>query len=433
MKFCASIFIILLSFGGYGQGNWEWTELASMPDSVSNNAVCEAFIENKKYVYSFGGISDSLTYADIHQRVFKYDVSLDSWSEKSPMPDTLGKIASAASFVKNKIYVIGGYHVDENGNEYTSNKVHVYNPFLDTFEIDGAPIPIPVDDHVQAVWRDSLIFVVTGWSNTSNVPDVQIYNPSFNSWTAASDLPNNNLFKCFGASGYILGDTIYYYGGVIQGLNFTAQGYLRRGIIDPQDPTNISWEYLNDIQGADNYRSACSGHKSTVFWIGGAEVAYNFDALAYDGTGIVNPSAKILEYNVNQNSQNILLNTPGTLMDHRGIAKLGGGNWIIAGGIDSLRQVSDRTYLVHNSALSEIDEALQPPFFEVNENPDHFIVVTENVGEVKVYDILGRLLFEEKKSLADLYIPKADLEMSLLLFVYDDGSNLPVTRKKVKP
>ena len=41
---------------------------------------------------------------------------------------------------------------------------------------DGADIPKAIDDQVQAVWQDSLIYVITGWSNTTNVVDVQASN-----------------------------------------------------------------------------------------------------------------------------------------------------------------------------------------------------------------------------------------------------------------
>lgn len=433
MKKLLFFFSIFFHFGVTAQNGWEWSELADMPDSTTNNALCGALVDGEKYVYSFGGISDTLTYADIHQRVYKYSVLNNIWTEEVSMPDTLGKIAAGASFVNNKIYVIGGYHVDENGNEYSSDRVHVYNPFLDTFEVDAAPVPVPIDDHVQAVWRDSLIYVVSGWSNTNNVPDVQIYNPYFDSWSVGTEVPNNNTFKSFGASGYVLEDTIYYYGGVAGSFSFTARDHVRRGIINPNDPTDITWEYLGDASGGSNYRSACSGHNSTVFWVGGAEEAYNFDAIAYNGSDIVNPNRRILSYNVQNKVYSNTFNTQASIMDLRGIAKLGGGNWIIAGGLDSLQEVSNKTYLLHNTSLSDIDDALQPPFFEVLDMNDFYRVRTENVGDIEVYDIAGRKLFSQRKQLADLIIPKSEVASSMLIFIYNDGTNVPVTRKKVQP
>jgi hypothetical protein len=122
---------------------------------------------------------------------------------------------------------------------------------------------------------------------------------------------------------------------------------------------------------------------------------------------------------------------PYGTMDHRGIAKLGGGNWIIAGGIDSSQVVSNRTFLLHNPALSNIDQATIPPFFEVINQSGQFKIVTENIGDVIVFNSMGQRLYRRKKLLSDLYVSKSDLKANFLLFVYDDGSNVPVTRKVI--
>lgn len=427
------VFLLLLSLQAKSQGAWEWTQLSNLPLPTSNNALSEAIVNGEKYVYSFGGITDSLESDDIHQRVFKYDVLNDEWSEQQSIPDTLGKIAAGASFVNNKIYVIGGYHVDTNLNEYSSDRVHIYNPYIDTFETDGAAIPTPIDDHVQAVWRDSLIYVVTGWSNSSNVPYVQIYNPYFNSWSAGSSVPNDNNYKVFGAAGYILGDTIYYYGGVGGSLSFTAKSFLRRGVINPNDPLQIDWEIVDEPAGGGNYRMAGSGHDNTVFFVGGASEGYNFNALAYSDGDQVYPNERILEYNASAGEYENTFNTSYDPMDLRGIAKLGGGNWIIAGGIDTNRVATGATYLLHNENFSDLQNATQPPFFEVSESEGYYVVETENVGDVNVYDIQGRTLYESAKSLANLWIPKSELGNGILLFVFDNDTNVPITLKRVNP
>jgi hypothetical protein len=415
------------------QNSWTWTALSPLPVPTANNALTEVLLNGEKYVYSFGGITDSLKAENIHQRVFKYEVSSDQWTEEVPISDTLGKIASGASFVNNKVYLIGGYHVENNGNEVSSNKVHVYNPFIDTFEIDAANVPIPIDDHVQAVWKDSLIYVISGWSNTGNVPNVQVFNPSFNSWKTGTSVPSTEKYKSFGASGYILEDTIYYYGGVRDNPSFSATNYLRKGVIDLNDPTQIDWELIPASSNNNLYRGACSGHNKTVFWVGGAEMAYNFDGLAYYTNDQVYPNARIFELNTETNSQVNRSPTEIGKMDLRGIAKLGGGNWIIAGGIDSSRTASDKTYLLHNPSLSNLDAAVQPPFFEVKETANDYVVLTENVGEIKIYDIQGRTLFKAPKNLANLHINKSFLDQGMLLFVYNDNSNLPIVIKKINP
>lgn len=346
-----SLFLILWSFSTQAQFNWTWTELDTLPFRTANNAVCEAIVNGEEFVYSFGGIDATKLYSGIHQRSFKYAVATNAWSEIAPLPDTLGKIAKGASFVNGKIYILGGYHVLSNGNEVSSNRVHIYNPSTDSYEADGTPIPLAIDDHVQAVYKDSLIFVVTGWSNTANRPEVQIYDTYLDQWQAGTSVPNDNFFKAFGASGTIIGDTLYYHGGVSGSFSFVARTYVRKGFINPNDPTDILWEQLDDAPGEAGYRSACSSAGNTVFWVGGAPTAYNFNGIAYNGSGGVNPSARILHFTLHNYQYADEVSEPYGVMDLRGIAKLSNNRWIICGGMDTNQVVSNRTFLLENPSV----------------------------------------------------------------------------------
>lgn len=380
---------------------------------TSNNAVCEAIINGEEYVYSFGGIDTSKSYQGIHQRSFKYSLTTNLWTEIQALPDTLGKIAAAASFVNGKIYIIGGYHVFSNGNEISSDRVHIYNPDIEAFEIDGAPLPVPIDDHVQCVYKDSLIFVVTGWSNTTNRPEVQIYDTYNNSWTLGTSTPNTGYFKVFGASGYIIGDTLYYHGGTTAGFSFSAQPFMRKGYIDPNDPGNIVWDLMSDAPGASGYRAACSGNGNTVFWVGGAPTSYNYDGIAYDGSGGVDPSARIHHFNNYTYGHTDNTAEPYAVMDLRGIAKLSNNRYIICGGMDTNQVVSNRTFLLENTLLDTEDftdktlkiyNGSQVVRIEFDENRDWTVV-----------DITGRsicsgsgssILLEREKYESGVYVVK---------------------------
>lgn len=387
----SSLFVLILSFPVQAQFSWIWTELDTMPFRTANNAVCEAIVNGQEYVYSFGGIDTSKLYSGIHQRSFKYDVSANTWSEIAPLPDTLGKIAAGASFVKGKIYIMGGYHVLQNSNELSSDRVHIYNPDTDSFEPDGAPIPLAIDDHVQCVYKDSLIFVVTGWSNTSNKPDVQIYNPSTDTWQTGTDVPNTNFFVSFGASGYIVGDTLYYHGGTAGNFSFTARKHMRKGYINPADPTDITWELMEDAPGTAGYRAACSSVGNTIFWIGGAPTAYNYNGIAYNGSGGVDPSARILHFSVHDYQYADEVNQPYGVMDLRGIAKLSNNRWIICGGMDTNQVVSNRTFLLENP-LVEIAEMQGTDNFEVRNHENYVDISLPFQSEGRLMDLSGRVL-----------------------------------------
>jgi hypothetical protein len=340
-------------------------------------------------------------------------VAGDSWTELDTLPTALARIAMGASTVKNKIYVIGGYHVFANSNEASSNEVHIFNPQTNLFEGQGAPALFPIDDHVQCVWRDSLIFVVTGWSNSGNVPHVQIYDPALNSWQAGTGTPNNAFFTAFGASGYILGDTLYYHGGAAGG-SFAARKYMRKGLIDPQDPTNITWIQMPDAPGEAGYRAACSGTDNTVFWVGGSSVSYNYNGIAYNGSGGVNPSARILHFNNLAYQFADQTNEPYGIMDLRGIAKLPNERWIICGGMDSLQQVRGRTFLLENNALEIADH--DASMWKIRNFETHYLIETGHDRAAQLLDASGGTCISFPRA-TEFRIEKRDWAPGIYFFV----------------
>ncbi len=322
---------------------WHITPLIKLAEPITNNAVAEGFINGKPYVFTFGGLDSTKLYSGIHKRTYRLDIANNTWQQIADLPDSLGKIASAASRIKNSIYIIGGYHVFADGSEKSSNKVHRYNIENNKFLEDGTSVPIPIDDHVQAVWRDSLIYVVTGWSNKANVPNVQIYNPATNSWAVGTSVPNNHLYKSFGASGTIIGDTIFYLGGAAMGKHFPIQNILRKGVINPNKPTEIKWTHQLLEQNAVGYRMAATKIGNIPHWLGGSTITYNYNTIAYDGSGGVNPNYRDL-FIKNTKIETIFLNK--LPMDLRGIAEINDSTKILIGGIEKNQQVSNQVYLL---------------------------------------------------------------------------------------
>lgn len=340
--FYTSLLIVLITSVRAQQ--WNLTEEGTLPEAVSNNAVCEGFVRETPFVYSFAGIDQSKQYTGIHLRSFRFN-TLTGKSERIPdLPDTLGKVAAGASRVKDKIYIIGGYHVFSNGSELSSNKVHRYDPESNTYLPDGRPIPVAIDDHVQAVWRDSLIYVITGWSDKANVPDVQVYNPSTDSWITGTSTPDNHQYKSFGASGVIMGDTIFYFGGASMGKNFPIQNQLRIGVIDPENPAKISWSVKVPDEQMTGYRMASALLDEQVLWFGGSTVTYNYNGIAYNKSGGVPPANRILTLNNTDVPDMTSMVFPGLPMDLRGIASISNTIKYLAGGMLSNQTVSNKVF-----------------------------------------------------------------------------------------
>jgi len=332
--------IILVIYSSFGR-QWTIEEMTPMPESVTNNSVAAGFINEAPFVFTFGGLDQTKKYSGIHLRSYRYNVNGDMWEQIPSLPDTLGKIAASASRVGNTIYIMGGYHVMEDDHELSSNKVHRYDIKNNRYLEDGAPIPLQIDDQVQAVWNDSLIYLITGWSDTENQPNVQIYNPALNSWMVGDPVPDNHQYKSFGASGVIIGDTIYYFGGAAFQKFYPAQNQLRIGVINPSNPTEIKWsiKVLND--DLKSYRSAATSVNGVAYWIGGSQNTYNYNGIAYNGTGGVEPSGHCISYHTVSGDWNIQhdLNVP---MDLRNLAEISSTVKYIVGGMEKGQKVSKK-------------------------------------------------------------------------------------------
>lgn len=379
--------------------NWQLIEKQNMPEKISNNAVVGVKIGGANYVYSFSGIDSTKIYSGISNRGFKYDVQLDRWDTVPPLPDSRTKIAAAASFVNDTIYIIGGYSVFANGSELSSDKVHRFDPSADTFLTDGTPIPIAIDDHVQAVYKDSLVYVITGWSNTTNVNNVQIYDTYNDSWEQGTSVPFNN-YRVFGASGTIIGDTIYYYGGASRFGNFPLTNYLRKGAIDPNNPAKINWQTAVPDTGIFNYRTACASVSANPIWFGGSTESYNFDGIAFNGSGAVPPSNHILQYDVSQNQMQLFFPDSGIIpMDLRGIASISDSVKFIAGGMLQNQTVSNKSFLLKLQLISGIVEKqkkeLQFKFFP---NPFkeelNLINQSNQKARLQLFSSMGKLFLD---------------------------------------
>lgn len=374
-----------------------------MPMPIANNAVCGYIDDPFLKIYSFSGIDSSLDHEGISLASFKFDGEglTGSWSSLPDLPDTLGKIAAGCSYLDGKIYIIGGYHVFPGGNELSSDRVHIFDTNTDSFEPDGAPIPVAIDDHIQAIWRDSLIFVVTGWSNTTNVANVQIYDPANDNWQVGTPVPNTSNYKVFGGSGVIVGDTLYYIGGARFGFNFPLGMVFRKGAIDPTDPTNITWSDQM-VPEALGYRMAASyilgsGGDFKVVWIGGSTISYNYDAIAYNGSGLVEPEERVVVYE----NGNLSIETDlPPIMDLRGAVNSDSPGTAIftAGGIGPGGVVSDKfyVYLQGPTGLPSFEEAgieIYPSISTGNFQLD--IPFGFSSASLQVYSTSGESVFSE--------------------------------------
>ena len=211
--------IIYFDWSGYGEGilcafnevydplTDTWENKTSMPTKRQRP---KANVVNGK-IYLIGGFQ----YQDlpppntqIELNVNEaYDPETDSWSTKTPIPNTPYGPASAT--INNKIYVISGFHSDLN---------QIYDPESDTW-FQGASIPTAVAlagaGATSGVMAPKRIYVIGGYPSYDEVSLNQVYNPETNTWSSGSQMPTAR--HSLGVA--VINDTLYAIGGGSTNLN----------------------------------------------------------------------------------------------------------------------------------------------------------------------------------------------------------------------
>jgi len=317
--------------------------LTDLPEAVSNNAVSEANLKGNQYLYTFGGIDSSKSYSGIHQRSYRLNTTTGDWQQLDNLPDSLGKIAMSANRIGDVIYIMGGYHVFEDGSEKSSDKVHRFSVKENKFLSDGLAIPTAIDDHVQFTYKDRYIFLITGWSDSTNVSLTQIYDSKENKWLEGTSPPEDEDYQSFGASGAVIGNTIYYYGGANSNREkkFSGQSVLRKGIIEDEDFT-ISWSKQNENVLPVMYRSAAVTRNKHILFLGGSNETYNYDGIAYADDSPVPPSK--VKMSLDTATGDISIFAAELPMDLRNVVQLG-NDVIFVGGMENNQVVSKNVVL----------------------------------------------------------------------------------------
>jgi N-acetylneuraminic acid mutarotase len=212
-------------------------------------------------------------------------------------------------------------------------------------------MPVPVDDAVSGVWRDSLIYLVSGWHDRDNVDDVQIYDPAADRWMTATPIPGAPVF---GHTGGIAGNTIVYIDGtrtLPEGRpRFRIEGSAWAGDIDPDHPEVIRWRRLPPHPGPALYRGAAAGVSNRwVFFVGGSDNPYNYDGQGYDGVPS-EPRAGAFAWDAQHGRWFTLPALSVATMDHRSIAIVGPELFLV-GGMESGQRVTRRVVRAHLADL----------------------------------------------------------------------------------
>jgi hypothetical protein len=330
---------LLAAFASCGLALASLAEPLAVPDlpvPITNNAVSGFARDGRLHLFTFMGLGAGKTWREITNRAWGWREGDEAWRELPPVPVASGRLASVAVPTAGKVYLFGGYTVDEKGGEVSTPEVFCYDPGSDRWSAKS-PMPTPVDDTVALVHQDRHIYLVSGWHNTANVALVQVYDTMTDTWRRATDYPGTPVF---GHVGGITGNRIVVGGGVLlrkdpgSNLKYHASNETWIGEIDPADPTRITWAETSFRTGLRHYRAAGSpvsiGRDFVVF-AGGTERPYNYNGIGYDGQP-AEPAGYIFHGSPLLTNSALFGGRGGILtMDHRGFVAHQGYGYVLGG------------------------------------------------------------------------------------------------------
>lgn len=309
----------------------------ALPVAVTNHAVAAGIVGGRWQLFAMLGVDSTKAWSGITRRAWVLAEGDTAWRALPQVPGAHGRLAATAQVVRGRVFLFGGYTVDSLGRERSVPEVDIWDAARGAW-LAARPMPVPVDDAVSGVYRDSLIYLVSGWHDTDNVRDVQVYDVTKDAWSAATPIPGRGVF---GHAGGMSGDRIIFIDGAVRsasGPRYVNEPQAWMGTIDPARPTRISWEALPPHPAPVRYRAAAGACGGFVIFAGGTENPYNYDGIGYDGVPS-EPLASSVALDTRLRIWRLLPPAPAPTMDHRGLLIRGDTGWIV-GGMTTDRVVS---------------------------------------------------------------------------------------------
>ena len=316
--------------------------LPAAPVARSNWSVARAGDQ----VFAFYGIGAGKTSRDIAKDIYALDLHAGRWRRVGDIPVAQGRLGSAAVTVAGKIYLIGGYSVSPKGEETSTPEVLRFNPDTGHMSIETT-MPTPVDDTVAMPWRDRWIVLVSGWHDTANVVDVQIYDTQTRHWTMATSWPDKPVF---GHAGGLVGDAMVVCDGVTAAKGSDGKNHYAitnacwQGRLDPRAVGHIRWQQIAPHPGVPLYRAGATGATDgagmpCIVFAGGTNRPYNYNGMGYDHVP-AEPSSAVFGFDTGHGTWTSYAAAPVAGMDFRGLLPLD-GSFALFGGMRAGQQVSN--------------------------------------------------------------------------------------------
>jgi N-acetylneuraminic acid mutarotase len=304
--------------------------IAPLPRPTTNAATAAGVINGDWQLFVMLGLDSTLKWSGITRRAYAWSTRDKQWRELPQVPGAVGRLAATAQVARGRVFLFGGYTVDSAGTEATNQSVDIFDPAQNAWHA-GALTPVAVDDAVSGVYRDSLIYLISGWHDNDNVRVVQLYDVVRDRWSVGTPLPGPGVF---GHGGSIAGNTIVFIDGAVRNParkpSYILESQTWVGTIDSTRAETITWTKAPTHPFAPLYRPAAGPCGRFVIFAGGTDNPYNYNGVGYNGI-TAEPLSRVMAFDTRSSMWHLLGDAPTASMDHRalitqrGVAAIAGG------------------------------------------------------------------------------------------------------------
>lgn len=327
--------------------------LPPLPEAHANNAVAKMVLDGRQVLFSFAGLKAGKTWEHTSRAAYMYTEGDSEWVRLPDLPVAEGRLAATAEVVGDKVYYFGGYTVGADGAEVSTLENFIFDPRTTAYS-PLRPMPVPTDDAVSFVYENRYIYLVSGWHNTGNIRDVQVYDTVEDGWFLATPYPGSPVFGHAGGivgNRFVIADGVAVVGKTEDGkrrFDTVNEGWM--GTIDPENPAKITYRRLPGLPGRGHYRMGGAGDAdgNRVLFAGGTPTAYNYTGIGYDGTP-ADAKAHVFAWDFTRDNWVAYKDKAVASMDHRGLLRWG-DDWITIGGMLDGQETTGRVLSISPQA-----------------------------------------------------------------------------------
>ncbi len=124
-------------------------------------------------------------------------------------------------------------------------------------------------------------------------------------------------------------------------------------------------------------------YNGSALWLGGSTVSYNYDVIAYNGSGEVAAESRIVTYHPSNGQITETSNAISPIMDLRGIAQIAPNQFIIVGEMVENQAVSNQTLLIIDTDFVGSEKESSSLEVQISPNPTN---VFFTIGGIEAAD-----------------------------------------------